>query len=161
MIEQDSSLSPIPSGILSHIVTFIPTPASACVLKYATHLCTTSASASQALIARLCTFLSKVLLRFLMCTNGLLGTVHSVRFVGREATPDVGMPREEAACKVKWVNRLRSSTWWDRKWMLATGMSCVRGWRKGSCTLRPCTSVMAYSSSSKAPFPWVELLFDG
>lgn len=34
--------------------------------------------------------------------------------------------------------------------MLATGMSCVRGWMKGSCTLLPCTRDMAYSSSEKA-----------
>lgn len=74
-------------------------------------------------------------------------TVHKDRCVGSGITLDAGMPREEAACRAKCVNSLRRGIWCERKWILATGIPCVRGCKRGAKTLRPWTSVIAYSSS--------------
>jgi len=115
------------SGSLSHVVTFKPTPGIAFARRYVIHRCTTSGSASHALIARLCVLRSKFSWLFL-CTNGERSTVHSLRFVGRDTTLDAGMPREDAACTAKWVKRLSKRMWCERKWRLATGMEWVRGW---------------------------------
>ena len=45
------------------------------------------------------------------------------------------------------MKSLRRGIWCERKWILATGIPCVRGCRIGAKTLRPWTSVIAYSSS--------------
>ena len=140
------STAPIPSGILSHIVTFIPTPGIAFFRRYEIQRCTTSGSASHALIARLCTFRSKFSCDFLWA-KGLRMTVHKDRCVGSGITLDAGMPREEAAWRAKCVKILRRGMWCERKWILATGIPCVRGCKWGAKTLRPWTSVIAYSSS--------------
>ena len=140
------STDPIPSGSLSHVVTFIPTPGIAFFRRYKTQRSTTSGSASHALIARLCTFRSKFSCDFLWA-KGLRMTVHKDRCVGSGITFDAGMPREVAAWRAKCVKSLRRGIWCERKWILATGIPCVRGSKWGEKTLRPCTSVIAYSSS--------------
>lgn len=138
--------APIPTGTLSQTVIFIPTPGMAFLRRYEIQRCTTSGSASQALIARLCTFRSKFSCDFLWA-KGLRMTVHKDRCVGKGMTLDAGIPREEAAWRAKCVKSLRRGIWCERKWTLATGMPCVRGCKLGGKTLRPWTSVMAYSSS--------------
>ena len=140
------SKAPIPSGILSHVVIFIPTPGIAFFRRYETQCSTTSGSASHALIARLWTFRSKFSCDFLWA-KGLRMTVHKDRCVGSGITLDAGMPREDAAWRAKCVKSLRRGIWCERKWILATGIPCVRGCKWGAKTLRPWTSVIAYSSS--------------
>ena len=90
------SEAPIPRGTLFQMVTFMPTPGIAFFRRYEIQRCTTSGSASHALIARLCTLRSKFSCDFLWA-KGLRMTVHKDRCVGRGITLDAGIPREEAA----------------------------------------------------------------